>query len=133
MQMPSRCGMPRRTPKFNPVVVSMTIFGPGVTVAIIPNTTNETKSSGSMSDSCLVFSEGHPATWILALSVKDTQVGLKLIQIDVATANVALRTCRIKRGSAVHQALIIEHQHIAGMELEFNQAIAGIAQVQQFA
>jgi hypothetical protein len=106
----------------------MTLLGPGVTAAIIPNTTNETKSSGSMSDSCLVFSEGHPATWILALSVKDTQVGVKLIQVDVATANVALRICRVKRGSAVHQALIIKHQHIAGMEFEFNQAIAGIAQ-----
>ena len=86
-----------------------------------------------MRDSWSVFSEGHPAAWILALSVKDTQARVKLIQVDVATTNVAFRIRRIKRGSAVHQALIIEHQHIAGMELEFNQAIAVIAQVQQFA
>jgi len=113
MHMPSRCGIPRRTPKFNPVVVSMTLLGPGVTAAMIPNMTNETKSSGSMSDSCLVFSEAHPATWILALSVKDTQARVKLIQVDVATTNMAFRIRRIKCRSAMHQALIIKYQHLA--------------------
>ena len=86
-----------------------------------------------MSDSCLVFSEGYPATWILALSVKDTQVGVKLIQVDVATANVGFRICRIKRGSAVLQALIIKYQNLAGTKREFDHPVSGITQTRSAA
>jgi len=68
---------------------------------MIPNMTNETKSSGSMSDSCLVFSEAHPATWILALSVKDTQARVKLIQVDVATTILDFRSMGLLRQPGV--------------------------------
>ena len=42
--------MPRRTPKFNPVVVSMTLLGPGVSAAMTPKITNETNNSVSIEE-----------------------------------------------------------------------------------
>jgi len=102
----------------------MTLFGPGVIAAITPNTTNETNSSGSMRDSWSVSSESHPAAWILTLCINDTQAGVELIQVDVATANVACRSRRIKRSSAVLQALVDKYPHFPGMDFEFEQDIA---------
>ena len=54
-QTPNKCGIPRRTPKLRPVVVSMTLLGPGVSAAIMAKMTNETKSSSSIADSGYVL------------------------------------------------------------------------------
>jgi len=80
----------------------MTLLGPGVIAAMTPNMINETNSSGSMSNSCSVYSEAHPATWILARTIDDSQARVKFVEVDMTAANMTSASGGVKRGSAVH-------------------------------
>ncbi len=45
--IPSTCGMPRRTPTAAPVAVSMTLFGPGVTVVTMEKIVKAMRARGA--------------------------------------------------------------------------------------
>ena len=58
---------------------------------------------------------------------------MKFIEIDVAAAHVTGTGIGIETGTPVQQALIVEHQHFTGFELDGNHALAAIDQFQQLA
>jgi len=64
-------------PKFNPVVVSMTLLGPGVTAAMTPKITNEINNSVSIEE---LRVKSHTDAWI-GLSVQNSQARVKFAEV----------------------------------------------------
>ena len=51
----------------------------------------------------------------------------------MTAANMSPGTGGIKRGSAVHRALIVEHPHFPGLQFELDHANARVAELQRLA